>query len=115
MEDYIVAVKASEFGLLEGQDRKTKDRDDECFPIRVVRVRAIDDHHTLVKPVSAERKVRAEEESERGQDDPHSDPFPQCPVGQNESAAISTFHFTCPVCPGSPSVGRSSFVFYLHP
>lgn len=65
MEDYIVAVKASEFGLLEGQDRKTKDRDDERFPIRVVRVRAIDDHHTQVKPVSAERKVRAEEESER--------------------------------------------------
>lgn len=38
MEDYIAAVKASEFGAEpRRQDRKTKDRDDERFPIRVVR------------------------------------------------------------------------------
>jgi len=31
MEDYIVAAKASEFGLTEGQDETTKDGDDEPF------------------------------------------------------------------------------------
>jgi len=39
MEDYTVAVKASEFGSTEGQARKTKDGDDVRFPIKVVRVR----------------------------------------------------------------------------
>lgn len=64
MEDYPVAVKTSEFG----PDRKTgqKDGDDERFPIRLARARGtIDDHHTRVKPVSEERKVRVVEESER--------------------------------------------------
>lgn len=64
MEDYIVTVKANEFG----PDRKTrqKDGDDERFPIRLARVRGtIDDHHTRVKPVSTERKVRVVEKSAR--------------------------------------------------
>lgn len=35
------------------------------FQLESWRIQAIDDHHTQVKPVSAERKVRAEEESAR--------------------------------------------------
>lgn len=100
-------------GRFEGQGRKTKDGDDERFPIRVVRVRGtIDDHHTQVKPVcrpsgKCVRWRRAREQGHAG-NDPHSDPFPQCPVGQNESAAISTFQFTCLV--RLPALLRPVFV-----
>lgn len=90
MEDYIVAVKTSEFGLTEGQDGTTKDGDDERFPIRVARVWG-----RSMKPVSRPRAESARgggERASRGTNDPHSDPFPQCLVGQNEYRLVCHLH-----------------------
>jgi len=60
---------------------------------------------------SGARRKKSGDGDGEAEDDPHSDPFPQCPVGQNELATTTSISTACP---GLLPLGRfSSFVFYI--